>query len=320
MDKFTIDILLATYNGSKFIRQQIESILSQTYRNFRLLVRDDGSSDSTKQILKELAKKDPRIVLCDENGKNVGVNAGFEYLISQSTADYLMFSDQDDIWLPQKIETMIGYIPDHEFKTPYVVFSDSFIMFDEEKTNIRFLYNHIGRSPKVRSLKRSFLESYAQGAGILITGSFARKALPFNNIYMYDHFLTISAELFGRTIYVDKALMYYRQHANNVVGYTLRKEIKSNKWWFARFLFTEVKFNWNFNLFKDTREIISRYKNNIPVSLLNDMKHLIKSKRSILSYRALFRTGLSLRQKIIFFFSFLKLDIVFPLLRISKSR
>ena len=103
-----IEILMATYNGEKYIREQIDSIISQTYSNWTLLIRDDVSKDDTVKIIKEYEKKDKRIKLLEDNKGNLGFVKNFEELLKNSSEDFIMFSDQDDYWLEDKIEKYIN--------------------------------------------------------------------------------------------------------------------------------------------------------------------------------------------------------------------
>lgn len=99
----TIDILMATYNGEKYLPEQIESILNQSYKNFNLIISDDCSQDGTRKILKEYEKKDDRVkVIFQEH--NLGYIKNFEFLLKQVKNDFFMLSDQDDFWLPEKVE------------------------------------------------------------------------------------------------------------------------------------------------------------------------------------------------------------------------
>ena len=98
-----IDILLATYNGEEYINEQIDSILNQTYSNFRLLISDDNSTDKTLEILRDYEKKDDRIKVF-ENKENKGVVKNFEFLLKKVESDLYMLSDQDDVWYENKIE------------------------------------------------------------------------------------------------------------------------------------------------------------------------------------------------------------------------
>ena len=101
-----IDILLATYNGEKYIKEQIESILNQTYKNINLIISDDCSTDNTRKILTEYTQKDKRITVYFQN-ENQGYIKNFEFLLKQVKNPYYMLSDQDDVWLPEKVEKSI---------------------------------------------------------------------------------------------------------------------------------------------------------------------------------------------------------------------
>ena len=101
-----IDILMATYNGEKYLKEQIESILNQTYKNIRLIISDDASKDSTPQILEEYRKKDSRIEIY-LNKENRGVVKNIEFLLEKVEDEFYMLADQDDVWLPLKVEKSI---------------------------------------------------------------------------------------------------------------------------------------------------------------------------------------------------------------------
>ena len=106
MNADTIDILLPTYNGEKYLKEQIDSILNQTYKNIRLIISDDCSKDSTPKILEEYRGKDERIELYLQK-ENIGVVKGIEFLLKKVKSNYYMLADQDDVWLPMKVEKSI---------------------------------------------------------------------------------------------------------------------------------------------------------------------------------------------------------------------
>ena len=110
-----IDILMATYNGEKYLREQIDSILEQSYTEFRLLISDDCSTDDTRNILNEYVKKDRRVIVFLQN-KNIGAVKNFQYLMEKVESDYFMFSDQDDIWQKDKIRKSIHKIEESKLK------------------------------------------------------------------------------------------------------------------------------------------------------------------------------------------------------------
>ncbi|CAN5689247.1 hypothetical protein BH24ACI3_BH24ACI3_12330 [soil metagenome] len=123
-----IDILMSTFNGSRFITEQIRSILEQTHADLRLLVRDDGSTDETVAIVRDLAAFEPRISVVESDGANLGAPVSFMRLVELSTAPHFMFADQDDVWLPQKVEHLFANINKMSSifgdETPLLVFTD----------------------------------------------------------------------------------------------------------------------------------------------------------------------------------------------------
>lgn len=208
-----IDILLATFNGEKFLEEQIVSIKNQSYSNWRLLIHDDGSNDHTIDIIKKFEKIDPRIILV-EDGITFG-NAGrnFMHLLSCTKAEFIMFCDQDDIWMYDKVEIYYTAIKDK--KTPAMIYSNGYLYKDNVVTHQEFIKYH--RNDLQNSL---FLNGGIHGCCIMINRLLLKRInydFP-DYVYMHDHFLTILSVTFGETIYIDKALMLYRQHNNNVTG------------------------------------------------------------------------------------------------------
>ena len=214
-----IDILLATYNGSKYLHEQLDSILSQSYENINVIIRDDGSSDNTVMIIKEYEQKDNRVKLLSDNLGNLGFVRNFEELMKNSTSEYLMFSDQDDIWYNNKVETSYKRIKAIEEKNgkscPILVHTNSKIMNYETRTKSLF----ISDCAKNSSFENSFFNFFVQGSTMLINGSLKREALPFSKeVYLHDRYLHLIAEFIGIRSYVDAPTMDYRQHSNNEIG------------------------------------------------------------------------------------------------------
>ena len=214
-----IDILLATYNGSKYLHEQLDSILSQSYGNINVIIRDDGSSDNTVMIIKEYEQKDNRVKLLSDNLGNLGFVRNFEELMKNSTSEYLMFSDQDDIWYNNKVETSytrIKAIEEINGKScPILVHTNSRIMNYETRTKSLFISN----CAKNSSFENSFFNFFVQGSTMLINESLKREALPFSKeVYLHDRYLHLIAEFIGVRAYIDMPTMDYRQHSNNEIG------------------------------------------------------------------------------------------------------
>ena len=123
-----IAILMATYNGEKYIETQLKSILCQTIRDWVLYIRDDGSTDRTLSVISKFIKKDIRIKLVSDTVEHRGADNSFMWLLNKVNADYYMFCDQDDYWLPNKIENTISRMDSIEKErgesTPIIVHSD----------------------------------------------------------------------------------------------------------------------------------------------------------------------------------------------------
>ena len=214
-----IDILLATYNGSKYLHEQLDSILSQSYENINVIIRDDGSSDNTVMIIEEYEQKDSRVRLLNDNLGNLGFVRNFEELMKNSTSEYLMFSDQDDIWYNNKVETSYKRIKAIEEKNgkscPILVHTNSKIMNYETRTKSLF----ISDCAKNSSFENSFFNFFVQGSTMLINESLKREALPFSKeVYLHDRYLHLIAEFIGIRAYIDMPTMDYRQHSNNEIG------------------------------------------------------------------------------------------------------
>ena len=127
-----VQVLMSTYNGQTYLKKQIESILEQTYPNIELLVRDDGSSDHTIDILRDYEERYENIKVI--YGKNIGVNGSFFYLLAQSNSDYLAFSDQDDIWLPEKIQNAVEKL---DYYTVPALYAGNKILIDQNDSIIK---------------------------------------------------------------------------------------------------------------------------------------------------------------------------------------
>ena len=216
-----VDILLATYNGEKYIKELLESILNQTYKNIRILICDDYSSDKTYEILKEYSNKDNRIKLF-RNFKNLGSNKTFEFLLTNVTADYFMFADQDDVWHLDKVEVSIDKLLKEKSD---LVFTDLEVV-DSNLNIINSSYNRLkGYEYKIKKYindgySLEILQNNITGCTILARSSWIEKILPFttNTNILYDYWIGLIIGLNGKLSYVNRATIKYRQHDFNQVG------------------------------------------------------------------------------------------------------
>ena len=211
-----IEILMATYNGEKYIKEQIDSIINQTYKNWELLIRDDGSKDKTIKILREYQKRDVRIKLLEDNKGNLGFVKNFEELLKNSYENFVMFSDQDDIWVENKLDMYLKMIEKIKNKG-FMIHSDA-ILFDKNKSNI-LKDTFISKKAINKGLENVFFNYFVQGATILISKEIKNFILPFpKEVYLHDRYIHLISELFFERIFVNKALIYYRQHGDNQIG------------------------------------------------------------------------------------------------------
>lgn len=210
-----VDILMATYNGEAFVEEQVQSIINQTYREWRLLVHDDGSTDKTMEILHRLAEEDERVVVIEDGVQRLGVARNFIHLVKQSAAAYCMFCDQDDVWLPHKVEKMVHAIEQYNQGIPQVVYTNAFLWSPD-----RGIISDKNTLTYPITLRQTlFLNTGIQGAAAIFNRSMCEVIeQPLSYYAMHDHVLLLAGICFGEVHYLHESLMYYRQHENNLTG------------------------------------------------------------------------------------------------------
>lgn len=225
-----VAVLLSHYNGDKYIKDQVDSILGQQFSNdisLSLFVRDDGSTNSDLSILKsyELQKQ---LTLFEET--NVGVKLSFYKLMEKVEGfDYYFFSDQDDVWLENKVQDMVNRL--QEFRNinqgPVGVFSDLLIA-DKYAQSSGKLMKHSDfciMSENHNFARENILKYYmVTGASFAFNEQARCSAVEmgseiFKNTNMHDSTMAFMIVLSGNLLYLDKPLVLYRQHENNVIGY-----------------------------------------------------------------------------------------------------
>ena len=216
-----IDILLATYNGEKYLREQIDSILNQTYKNIRLIVSDDCSKDSTRKILEEYKNKDERIKVYYQE-KNLGVVKNIEFLLGKVESPYYMLADQDDYWLPEKAEKSLETLKSNNAD---LVFGDLEVVDENLNTMYKSFNDYMLLSRKINkyieSYKVNYLYNCVTGCTVLAKKETIEKILPLptNSKYLiHDHWIGLMASLNGKLAYMPEKYIKYRQHGNNQVG------------------------------------------------------------------------------------------------------
>lgn len=219
-----IAILLAVYNGEKYLAEQVNSILNQTNQEWVLYIRNDGSTDSTQSIIDEYIRQNPsKIVQVDKGDNNIGWKLGFFSLFEQVQSDYYCFSDADDVWISEKIELSINLIREKEkiyIDKPILVFGDNAVC--DEHLNL------IAPSWwKVQKMKPKLFLSYntlpicnvVGGATMMFNNKVKPMCFPIPVPPLsHDTWIPMQVAKYGRVFVLDKSLKLYRQHSGNMSG------------------------------------------------------------------------------------------------------
>ncbi len=207
-----VSVAVATYNGERYLREQLDSIYAQTFSNLEVVVTDDCSQDKTVEIL-ELYRQKHRLKYY-VNDTNLGYAKNFEKAVSLCSGDYIAFSDQDDIFLPDKIETLVREIGGYS-----LVYSDA-ALIDEDGREFAPSYMRYVNFPMLtgKPFKELIFTCFIRGFQILFTRELLRAALPMPDRVTHDDWFTILASKHDGIKYVDRALVKYRQHDKNVTG------------------------------------------------------------------------------------------------------
>jgi len=230
---------MAAYNGEKYLREQVDSILCQTYQDFELIICDDCSTDSTPLILKEYEKNDPRIK-CYFNEGNLGFKKNFEKAINFCAGDYIALSDQDDIWTNDHLELLLSNIHNFDF-----IFSQSsFIDESGKKTGKAYPFYRETYMKKVKKLNRLdlfyliFVRNHVQGCTVLFKKDLLPFFLPIPDIIKYhDWWFALATSFFFKMHYLNRITVYYRIHENNASDdeKDLTRQQKRNNYYHSRY-------------------------------------------------------------------------------------
>lgn len=216
---------MTTYNGEKYVGEQIESILASPYQNIEIAIYDDGSSDNTMGILRRYEELYPDIIQVQENEKNMGVTLNFLNAICNTSSDYFMLCDQDDVWKPNKIPTTLKKMRQMEEQygedMPIAVFTDANVVDNELNVlhNSFFASSHL--NPRRTDLPHLLMENKLIGCTVMFNSSL-KKILKSHRLpteaRFHDAWIGLIAASFGKIGYLNEATMLYRQHGDNVVG------------------------------------------------------------------------------------------------------
>jgi len=221
-----ISVCIATYNGERFIKQQLESILNQLGSNDEIIISDDSSTDNTLNIIREF--DDSRIHVYVENKFRSPIS-NFEFCISKAQGDIIFLSDQDDLWMPTKVEEVCSVFQKNCLVS---LVSSNAMVIDENNEVIKnrfFQHNFKFTSSIIQNIiKNRFL-----GCTLAFRGSMKNRILPFPpRLPMHDMWIGIICKLFGDVYFIDKPLIAYRRHASNFTPKSHASPIKMFYWRF----------------------------------------------------------------------------------------
>ncbi len=221
-----IAIVLAVYNGSRFLAEQLDSLVAQSETAWDLYVRDDGSSDQSLNILAAYTVRDARFHLLSDGLGNLGVTNNFAILMTLNALashSYIAFSDQDDVWLGHKLSSlmqMMRKMEDQYPGMPLLVYSDMSVV----DVNLNLIFPSFMKYQGIKHeasdpLRVLLTQNFVAGCTIMVNRRLLDIALPIpEKVLMHDWWLALCAAVFGYIGYIDKPLVKYRQHGNNEVG------------------------------------------------------------------------------------------------------
>jgi glycosyltransferase involved in cell wall biosynthesis len=220
-----VDILLSTYNGERYLSAQIDSLLHQTYSNWKLIIRDDLSSDNTMSLINHYRTRYPdRLFVLDNQSVKKGVVGSFECLLGASTARYVAFCDQDDVWDPDKLLLQVSKIRELELgngnSMPILVHTDLVVVDDQMRVISESFWEYQHLSPdRMDSLSRLLVQNCVTGCTVLLNRPLIQLVLPFRDgIIMHDWWVALIAASEGVICAIKAPTVRYRQHDSNDTG------------------------------------------------------------------------------------------------------
>lgn len=268
-----IAILLATYNSELYLKILIESIKNQSYRDWILYIRDDGSTDNTLQIISSYCLENPsNFVFLDDSQKNIGPKDSFMWILSHVNSDYYMFCDHDDYWLPNKIEKSINRmlsIEKLQMDLPIIVHSDLYVT-DSDLKIIHPSFWAFSRISPTYSSSFYFHCAYnnVTGCTMLINRKARDLSLKIpSTAKMHDSWIALVVSFNKGVInYIEEPLTYYRQHSANTIG------AKKSRNMFQKMVNAKIILKQNMLLYKTIKVL---FRMNIIHFFLNKIKYCI---------------------------------------------
>lgn len=295
----TVAICMATYNGEKYICEQIESILNQSYKEWVLFIRDDGSTDKTIKIIKKYIDDNPEKIFLIEDKRLCGGNskknfaAILNWINSKYEFNYFMFSDQDDVWLEDKIKVCIERMKIEEVQKSEPILIHTDLKVVDENLNVlgESFFAYRALNPEKKKLNELLVQNNITGCTM-----FWNKKLndliniENDDVAMHDWWFSLTAAALGRIICIGKPTILYRQHGNNVVGAT---RVNTISFIIKRLLGkSHVKETLNLSIIQ-AREFLKYYKE----KLSDEQVNIIEEFGNIMKFNKIKRIHIVLKRK-----------------------
>ncbi|AJY77606.1 hypothetical protein VN24_08445 [Paenibacillus beijingensis] len=312
----TIDILLSTYNGGEYLQQQLDSILNQTYDNWKVLIRDDGSTDETLRIIESYSSTYPKkFKFVDTGSVRLGASQSFAGLMEYSDSDYIMFCDQDDVWLPKKVEQAYQKMKQTESNQdqPVLIHTDLTVVNENLELISDSYWDYQRLNINSVRLEQMLVQNHVTGCTVLINKALKNHCLPIPvDAMMHDWWIALIAGVFGKIEGISESSILYRQHSKNHIG--------AKK-------YTNLSLLLKLASLKDRNQIFQRTIKQANALLKNYHKKLSSAHKQILyDYVNISKQNWFLRMKIAFRYEFFKIGFwpkvstAFHLLILKRER
>ena len=229
-----LTVLLAAYNGEKYLPELLSSLSAQTFRDFQVLYQDDGSTDRTPEILSRWSAGDHRFRPAGRQSAHLGAAGNFLSLLTQSTGDLVFLCDQDDYWEPDKLDVLVRYYSEvngvHTGNSagdasPLLIHSDASVVNESGQIIHSSFFQHQGWDPGAVSLNRLLVQNNATGCLMMLNRPLVDLVSAYGDpsrMFMHDWFIALTAASFGSIRFCNQPLVRYRQHGDNSIGASSR--------------------------------------------------------------------------------------------------
>ncbi len=223
MSEPLVDVLMSVWNGEKYLEEQIESLIAQTHENWRLIIRDDRSSDASPRIIAEYCARFPgKIRLLSDGSGQLGPCQSYAKLLASASAEYAMFCDQDDVWLPRKIESCLREVIRLERENaglPILLYTDLTVVDQSLNVVAESFWRYQRINPRNNGLNALILDNVATGCTTIFNRRLKELAEPVpKEAVMHDWWLALIGSAYGKVAYLPDRTMLYRQHGQNDTG------------------------------------------------------------------------------------------------------